>query len=237
MIVGADVSPQHAMPESLSTSSTLLRDIASRPDHPRWNEFASTYKFLLAQYVDIAASKFPVLNQEDRDDLVQELLFMLHKKLPGFRYSKERGRFRSYLWTIVGHLVPKAAQKKLRREQVAAVSVAKDPADRGAVLPTSPDSDIQLMLEIWALSYARLRQNKRFDPNTLAVFSRHALEGIDVQAVAEEFKMKPNAIYQIKDRILRAVRKDLVKEGLGRIPLVELHEKLVRDADEATSSH
>ena len=43
--------------------------------------------------------------------------------------------------------------------------------------------------------------------------------------------MRPNAVYQVKDRVLRAVRRELAAFGQGRLPLAELHEALVAAED------
>ena len=67
---------------------------------------------------------------------------------------------------------------------------------------------------------------RRGAPNTQAVFRRVALEGESAAAVAREFKMKPNAVYQTRNRILRAVRDELDRFGRGRLSASDLLSKL-----------
>ena len=55
-----------------------------------------------------------------------------------------------------------------------------------------------------------------------AVFRRVALEGESPADVGREFKLKPNAVYQIRNRILRAVREELDRFGRGRLSASDL---------------
>ena len=56
----------------------------------------------------------------------------------------------------------------------------------------------------------------------------HVLDDRPAADVAAEFRMRPNAVYQVKDRVLRAVRRELASFGQGRLPLADLHEALLR---------
>ena len=74
---------------------------------------------------------------------------------------------------------------------------------------------------------ARVFRSGRFAPNTLAAFRRVALEDVPVAEVAREFKLKPNAVYQLKSRILRAVRAELGHFGGNAVTLDDLAEALL----------
>ena len=79
-----------------TTSTTLLRDIASSAENARWGEFFSRYEPMMKAYLQ---SRFPGL---DADDIVQETLIALTKVLPQYHYNKEeRGYFHNYLIGIV----------------------------------------------------------------------------------------------------------------------------------------
>ena len=123
-----------------TTSETLLRDLAARPDSPRAEEFARLYEPVLRRYVAQARIGHAPIQPADRDDLVQELFLAVRSALPGFR--------------------------------------------------------------------------------------RVALEGESPVDVGREFKLKPNAVYQIRNRILRAVREELDRFGRGRLSASDLLDAL-----------
>ena len=65
------------------------------------------------------------------------------------------------------------------------------------------------MLKAWSLSLAHVLRKSRCAPNTRAVFRRLVTEGTSADDVAAEFNITANNVYQIKNRFLRAVKKDL----------------------------
>ena len=203
------------------TSPTLLNAIAADSSSPRWNDFARLYEPVIRRYLARERENFRVIQPSDRDDLVQETFLAVMRALPSFRYDPEKGCFRGYLFTIVRRLVV-GHQRDLNRRPV----VAEDTGENEAA-PDTTDADRELMVEIWTLALARVLSRKDVSPNTKAVFRRHVLDNQPVEVVAAEFRMKPNAVYQVKDRVLRAVRRELAEFGKGRLTLAELHEALL----------
>ena len=213
-----------------ATSPTLLRAIAADPASPRWNDFARLYGPVVRRCLARTGAAGGPIGAADRDDLVQETFLAVARALPGFRYDPARGRFRGYLATIVRNLVLRRRREAAARPEVAVAETG----EREAAPPTS-DADRALMLEVWTLALARVLREHAFTPNAKAVFRAHVLDDRPVAEVAAEFRMRPNAVYQVKDRVLRAVRRELAAFGQGRLPLAELHEALVaaEDADRA----
>jgi RNA polymerase sigma-70 factor (ECF subfamily) len=205
-----------------ATSPTLLRAIAADPESPRWNDFARLYGPVVRRCLARTGAAGRSLGAADRDDLVQETFLAVARALPGFRYDPARGRFRGYLATVVRNLVLRRRREEAARPEVAVAETG----EREAAPPTS-DADRAMMLEVWTLALARVLRRHAFTPNVKAVFRAHVLDDRPVADVAAEFRMRPNAVYQVKDRVLRAVRRELAAFGQGRLPLADLHEALV----------
>ena len=79
-----------------TTSTTLLRDVASDSQHARWTEFATRYRPMMEAYL---RERFP---SADADDVIQETLVAVWAALPSYRYAPdEKGHFHNYLTGIL----------------------------------------------------------------------------------------------------------------------------------------
>ena len=203
-----------------STSETLLRELAARPDSPRAEEFARLYEPVLRRYVAQSRALPDPVQPADRDDLVQEIFLSVRSAMSGFRYDPARGRFRAYLRTVVRNALLRFG----RRRAEAPAPLRTDPP------APEPDREAALRLRVWTLALGRVLRSGRFAPNTVAAFRRVALEGVPASDVAREFKLAPNAVHQLKSRILRAVRTELGRAGARRLSLEDLCEALEPDA-------
>ena len=84
------------MAEIPKTSVMLLKAISEDSDSARWYDFYNRYHPVMDGYLRAA---FPTL---EADDVIQDAMLALMKKLPGYRYEPdENGHFRNYLIGIV----------------------------------------------------------------------------------------------------------------------------------------
>lgn len=212
------------MPSAISsrtptTSESLLRELADNPDSPRAEEFARLYVPVLRRYIERSRAGRDAVQPTDRDDLAQEIFLAVRSAIPGLRRDRSRESFRAYLRRTVRN-----ALFRFRRRRVdIPIPISDDTPDPSA---TNDDSG-ELLPQIWTLAMVRINRSGRFSPNTLAAFRRLAIEGIPVAVVSREFGLKPNALYQIKNRILRAIRDELARFGGGRSSPEELLDALL----------
>ena len=213
-----------------TTRKSLLDDLAQNPDSERLDEFARLYEPVMRRYAMRAQARLRNgLSEADRDDLVQEAFISVRRALAQFRYDPAKGKFRNYLSLTIRNLAwrfqrKSAATRLADSETLAALAEAGDGAQSDAEAH-------ELMLSVWSVAYALVVAKRGFTPNTLAIFRSHVLEDNPVDQVAAEFKVKTNAVYQIKDRILRAVRAEIASAQASGGGLDELHEELLRRAD------
>lgn len=210
-----------------TTSETLLRELAANPASPRAEAFARLYEPVLRRYVAASRIGHEPIQPSDRDDLVQEVFLAVRSALPGFRYVPGRSSFRAYL--------RRAVRNAVLRLQRRPAPVPPSLADARPAAPSAAGDESETLLRIWTLALKRVFRSGRFSPNTQAVFRRVALEGEAPADVGREFKLKPNAVYQIRNRILRAVREELDRFGRGRLSAADLLEKLEEDDAEVGS--
>ena len=66
-----------------STSITLLKDLARGTDCARWTEFVRIYEEPMRAFLRV---RFPSV---DADDVLQETLIALTKRMPGYHYTPD----------------------------------------------------------------------------------------------------------------------------------------------------
>ena len=78
------------------TSLSLLDRLRASPDDADWTRLVEAYSPLVRTWLlrsDVQAA--------DADDLVQEVLLVVHRELPAFQHNQRRGAFRCWLRQIV----------------------------------------------------------------------------------------------------------------------------------------
>ena len=116
-----------------TTSTTLLRDVASDSQHARWTEFAARYRPMMEAYL---RERFPSL---DADDVIQETLVAVWAALPSYRYApEEKGHFHNYLTGILRNKALRQLGVNRRQEEIAEKvreGVSSDDMTRSPVSP------------------------------------------------------------------------------------------------------
>src|SRR5688500_8942043 len=80
------------------TSVSLLERVRDPADAPSWARFCALYSPLLLHWLRVAG-----LQDHDADDVLQEALGVLARRLPEFRYDPAEGRFRGWLRGVVAN--------------------------------------------------------------------------------------------------------------------------------------
>ena len=202
------------MPDSaqlnIPTSETLLRDLKANSESPRLNEFASIYRPLIERYVKQQSRKFR-LDHFDEDDIIQDVFVNVHRALSRFTYDKGKGGFRAYIRTAVKNQILQLCARRERERALPPTS----PVFENAGLDSSGDEEARrdetLMLKAWSLALSKVFAENGFTPNNKAAFLRLVVDGATPSEVAAEFRLKPNAVYQMKHRIMNAVNARLAR--------------------------
>lgn len=186
------------------TPYSLLERIAKKGTADDWSTLVSLYRPLLSVWV-----RPHVGQQSDADDIVQETLAVVVKKLPEFRHNGQAGAFRAWLRAV---LVMKVLQFQRTRRQ--APAVANPSADRALSELEQPDSP---ETRRWDLEHdhhvlSRLIRLIRpeFAPATWEIFRRYVLEGQAPKEVAVAVGVTVNAVFIARSRVLKRLREEAV---------------------------
>ncbi|HKB00977.1 MAG TPA: sigma-70 family RNA polymerase sigma factor [Gemmataceae bacterium] len=188
------------------TSASLLDRLRDDPDEASWRELVSLYTPLIRGWLRRYAAR-----ADDADDVVQEVLAVLTRKLPDFRKEPRPGAFRRWLRAITVNCL----RAHWRRQRAHPPGTGDSDVARALTELENPDSGLS---RLWDEEHDRhvtaalleLIQ-PRFADTTWQAFRRVALDGIPPTDVASELGLTVNAVFIAKSRVMTALR----QEGRG----------------------
>jgi RNA polymerase sigma-70 factor (ECF subfamily) len=183
------------------TSHTLLDDLCTESDAAAWQRLVELYSPLLRSWID----RYEV-QPADADDLIQDVLVVVMRELPGFRHNRQPGAFRNWLKRIVINRLRNFWRARGRG------GAATGGSDVMFQLAELEDERSQLS-HIWQQEHDHHLASKllemiepRFTPSTRQAFRRLVLDGQDADDVAAELGLSLNAVFTAKSRVLRELR-------------------------------
>lgn len=186
----------------LETSLSLLDRLRQSPEDADWSRLIEAYSPLLRAWMMRAE-----VQAADADDLVQEVLLVVHRELPKFEHNQRRGAFRKWLrqivvhrlrnfWRSRGRLIAAGSDSRLEEQ-------LKQLEDDGSQLSQLWDREHNLAIARKLLELIE----SRFTESTRQVFRRLVVDGADADTVAAETGLSLNAIFTAKSRVLRELRR------------------------------
>jgi len=188
---------------SQQTSLSLLDRLTDQPSETDWQRLATVYSPMLYQWL----RKYQI-QEADADDLVQDVLTTLQRKVGDFQHNARSGAFRNWLRRILTNRLRDHWRAKKRRPQDATYF---DGEQQMAELADDESS----LTKIWDAQHDRhvMRQlmemiRPRFEPNTWKAFQLQMLEGLSATEVAEKLAVSKDVAYAAKSRVLQALRQE-----------------------------
>ena len=186
----------------LETSLSLLDRLRQSPEDADWSRLIEAYSPLLRAWLMRSE-----VQAADADDLVQEVLLVVHRELPKFEHNQRRGAFRNWLrqivvhrlrnfWRSRGRLIAAGNDSQLEEQ-------LKQLEDDGSQLSQRWDREHNLAIARKLLELIE----SRFTESTRLVFRRLVVDGADADTVASETGLSLNAIFTAKSRVLRELRR------------------------------
>lgn len=181
-----------------TTSQSLLGRVQGGPDGIAWRRWHALYEPLihnwLRQHRLIAA---------DRDDVTQNVLAVVVRRLPEFQHNGRVGAFRHWLKTITVYCLRDYWKaQKAHPAATAAQGVLDNWADDHSALSAAWDHEHDRHIVQKLLAMLR----PEFSPETWSAFERVVIEGQAATDVAAQLKISTNAVYIAKSRVLTRLR-------------------------------
>lgn len=189
------------MPDSLSTSPSLLARVRDPADADAWRQFVDLYGPLI-----YGLARRRGLQDADAADVTQEVLQAAARAAPRFDYDPARGRFRGWLFTVT------CRQVAVSRDRLARAGAGSGDTAQWKRLEAEPARDDEAYWRRAAdervFAWAADRVKGQFAPATWRAFWLVAVEGRSGDDAARETGLSVGAVYVAKCRVLARLKEE-----------------------------
>lgn len=175
-----------------TTSKSMLERIHDGDDHHAWAEFYDKYRGMI-----VAIGKSHNLTQEECDDLLQNTMTTFWRRLNGFVYQPEKGKFRGFLSSIAHGCAIRIWKKRGKHE----ISMEKLPEYSAPV-----DQTFMEEWEHFVLERALEELKKRISTDCFEAFHLSCIENVPIPDVVRVTGKTANNIYNIRSRCVTLLR-------------------------------
>ncbi len=177
-----------------TTRPSLLLRIRDRSDAGAWRTFDAVYRPMLQRFARARG-----LSTEDAEDVAQQCLTVVADRIAEFSYDPQKGRFKSWLRTLVNNRV-----RNLLRDRHERPGQTSDLHNLAESDPTPDEAFDRIWLEehLWHC----LRELRgEVEETTYLAFQRYVIEQQPIGQVCQELNLTPGNVHTIKWRMTQRV--------------------------------
>jgi RNA polymerase sigma factor (sigma-70 family) len=193
------------------TRQTLLERLKDWGDQESWREFFDLY----ARLIFTTALKAG-LSSAEAEDVVQETVLSVAKKMPSFQYDRAQGTFKGWLCQLIGWRIARQLQKRQRNID----ERLRDPegdSRRTETIERIPDPVANQVLEdIWDAEWqenittaALERVRAKVNPKHYQIFQLYALRQKPMAEIRSFLGVSAAEVYLAKHRVGRLLEKEI----------------------------
>lgn len=182
------------------TKPTLLERLRDGADGLAWAEFSERYWRLIFGF-----AKGHGCSDHTAEDVVQEVMLAVFKQREVFRYDPTRGRFKTWLGTVVRNAVAQRRRGPGGRIRGRGGDQQDDVAEAAAD-GAEPDAAWEAAFEDAMLAALLDEVRREVLPQTYQAFELTALQGLSGAEVAKILGLKRNTVYAARLRVLRRLQ-------------------------------
>jgi len=192
----------------IATRRSLVDRLANWDDQRHWQEFFDTYWKLI-----YSTARKSGLTDEEAQDVVQETIITVAKKIDKFRYDPAIGSFKGWLlhitrWRIVD---------QFRKREPGNAKVLRSSDDRfAAAIERLPDANAVDLDALWEREWqenlfaaAIARVKRKVDPKQFQIFDCYVRKEWPAQKVAAELRVNIGQVYLARHRVSAALKKEV----------------------------
>jgi RNA polymerase sigma factor (sigma-70 family) len=190
----------------LVTRRSLVERLVNCSDRRVWQEFFDTYWKLI-----YSVARKSGLSDAEAQDVVQETIITVSRKIDKLRYDPSVGSFKGWLLHMTRWRI---ADQFRKREPACADQPTIDEGRRTAPIDRIADGfDIETVWdEEWRghlLEAAMNRVKKRVDPKQFQIFDCYVVREWPAQKVAQQLRVNIAQVYLAKHRVSALVRHEI----------------------------
>ena len=194
--------------EVLPTRRSLIERLRDLDDQPSWREFFDTYWKLI-----YGAAIKAGLNDQEAEDVVQETVIGVARKMPDFHYDPAVCSFKGWLM----HVTRCRISDRFRRRRPQNVPLAAPRGDTTADTTLNlRDPAAEVLETIWneewqknIVDVAMERIRRRANPEHYQIFYLHAVKGLGVRDVAKLTGASLPKVYVTYHRVANLVKAEV----------------------------
>ncbi len=195
--------------EVLATRRSLVERLGDWNDRKRWQQFFDSYWRLIHN-----AARKAGLTEAEAQEVVQETLITVAKKIDQLKYDPAIGSFKGWLLNITRWRI--ADQFRKRKPDQARKSFRDDGDVRTATIERIADPAGLELEEIWdeewrknRMQAAVARVKRQVDPKQYQIFDCYVFKEWPAQKVASELRVTIAQVYLAKHRLAALLKKEL----------------------------
>jgi RNA polymerase sigma-70 factor (ECF subfamily) len=188
------------------TRSSLLRHLADPGNHEAWTEFLNRYRPMILRWC-----RNVQLSHDESQDMLGTVLLKLAHEMATFQLDRSRGRFRSWLKTVVHREIQDYWRYQSRRPADGRALQASfgrlerviDPASLESLSDDLSDSIDNGLREVEGIVESVRR---RVEAVSWSAFWRTAIDGVSAREAAAELNLTLAAVSQAKYRVSKLLQ-------------------------------
>jgi len=192
----------------LATRRSLVDRLGHWEDQARWQEFFETYWKLI-----YSVARRSGLNDAEAQDVVQETVITVAKKIGKLRYDPAIGSFKGWLLNITRWRI---ADQFRKREPGSAKRPPSSDDRATATIERLPDSHVVDLDELWEhdwqqnlLAAAMTRVKKKVAPKHFQIFDCSVRKEWPAQKIAATFGVSVGQVYLVRHRVAALLKKEV----------------------------
>ena len=197
------------MDELIPTRTTLLGRLKDWRDDSSWQDFFDTY-WKLIYGVAIKAG----LTAAEAEDVVQETMISVAKKISVFKYNRNVGSFKGWLLkTTRWRITDQFRKRKLHSASPLAFDEADTDTQSTSEMLDPASLNWETMWEAeWEknlLDAAIVKVKRRLDPEKFQIFDFYVNKEWPPDKVANAFGISTDQVYLAKHRVLEMIKEEV----------------------------
>jgi RNA polymerase sigma factor (sigma-70 family) len=195
---GTSPKRSHLVP----TRQSLLSRLKNWDDRESWNAFFDTYWKLIYYTAQKAG-----LTEAECQDVVQETVIYVCRKMPQFKYDSKTGSFKAWLLNLTQWRIRDQVRKRLPREE-RKITTEDGETDLLDSIP-DPQTTWDVEWEKNLFDAATERVKRKIDPKLFQIFDLYVLQNWRPEKVRKLLNISSTQVYVAKHRVLSLLKKEM----------------------------